>query len=159
MQRKKKKYHSSVRPVVVCARCKKKVYLENAIGYGSEYYGEECYNILTKEEKAKIQAMIEENKKKKEMPKARPSINFSELVTTTAIAKELGTTAVKLNKFLVEHGVIEKPLAFYELCTEYKHLENDGYVYIVASELGITIKWTAKGREWLIDFYNKATTQ
>lgn len=83
-------------------------------------------------------------------------LNKKNLIATTIIAKDLGfTSAIKLNRYLHDRGIIYKnqsgvwcPYAKYEWLIE------EGYAdYQSCSVEGSlpTLKWTEKGRKWIVN--------
>lgn len=77
-------------------------------------------------------------------------LNSSKLITVTDIAKDLGMTANKLNKTLHEKGVQYKRGKKWLLYREFQHLIPQGYADYFINEYGQTLKWTEKGRKWLL---------
>jgi len=100
--------------------------------------------ITSEEEKALMQPKVEyyEN--------VLVPNTYVKMVTTTAIAKDLGKTAQALNKELHELKIIYKgkDKSWYL----YKEYEDKIPVYCdyIINEHGQTLKWTEKGREWII---------
>ena len=78
---------------------------------------------------------------------------FTKLLTVTDIAKDLGMSARKLNIILKDLGVIYKPQGKNKswcLYSKYQHLVPEYADYHI-SEHGQTLKFTEKGRKWLIE--------
>ena len=78
---------------------------------------------------------------------------FTKLLTVTDIAKDLGMSARKLNIILKDLGVIYKPQGKNKswcLYSKYQHLVPEYADYNI-SEHGQTLKFTEKGRKWLIE--------
>lgn len=78
---------------------------------------------------------------------------FTKLLTVTDIAKDLGMSARKLNTILKDLGVIYKPQGKNKswcLYSKYQHLVPEYADYHI-SEHGQTLKFTEKGRKWLIE--------
>ena len=78
---------------------------------------------------------------------------FTKLLTITEIAKDLGMSARKLNIILKDLGVIYKPQGKNKswcLYSKYQHLVPEYADYHI-SEHGQTLKFTEKGRKWLIE--------
>lgn len=105
---------------------------------------------------AMVQDLLKTNKELK--PKADYHdnvLNNSNLKTTTDIAKDLGMTAQRLNKVLHEKKIIYPKKAngkiqgwyFY---SEYDHLVPE-YADYKISEYGQQLKWTEKGRKYILD--------
>ena len=75
---------------------------------------------------------------------------YIKMLTTTAIAKDVNMSAMKLNKILNEEKII------------YKGKDKNWYLYkdhedkipeycdYIINEYGQTLKWTEKGREWIL---------
>ena len=76
------------------------------------------------------------------------------LFTTTQIAKDMGMSAVRLNRELVKREIIYKKGNTYYFHAKYQHLVPDYADYHI-TEYGQTMKWKNKGREWVIDLLNK----
>lgn len=78
---------------------------------------------------------------------------FTKLLTVTDIAKDLGMSARKLNTILKDLGVIYKPRGKNKswcLYSKYQHLVPEYADYHI-SEHGQILKFTEKGRKWLIE--------
>jgi phage antirepressor YoqD-like protein len=86
-------------------------------------------------------------------------LNKDGLITTTVVAKDLGfKSAAKLNQIMNLNGIIFKnksgtwcPYA------EYEWLITDGYAdyqSYEAEKAKPCLKWTEKGRKWIVDNYN-----
>ena len=80
--------------------------------------------------------------------------NSDKLYTTTDIAKDLGMSATKLNKILNEKGVIYKSMGTYYFYSKYQDMIPE-YADYVINEYGQQLKWTNKGREFIIDLLKK----
>ena len=80
--------------------------------------------------------------------------NSDKLYTTTDIAKDLGMSATKLNKILNEKGVIYKSMGTYYFYSKYQDMIPE-YADYVINEYGQQLKWTEKGREFIIDLLKK----
>lgn len=76
------------------------------------------------------------------------------LFTTTQIAKDMGMSAVRLNRELVKREIIYKKGNTYYFHAKYQHLVPDYADYHI-TEYGQTMKWKNKGREWVMDLLNK----
>ena len=81
-------------------------------------------------------------------------LNSDKLLTTTDIAKDLGISARKLNKILNEKGIIYKLSDTWYLYSKYQHMVPE-YADYVINEYGQQLKWTEKGRKFIIDILNK----
>lgn len=79
-------------------------------------------------------------------------LNSNKLVSVTNIAKDLGMSAVKLNQRLHEKGVIWRPKysKTWYLYKEYQHMIPEYCDYHI-TKYSETLKWTEKGRKWIID--------
>lgn len=81
-------------------------------------------------------------------------LNKSDLITTTAIAKDLGMTARSLNNILTENRILFKKGTTYFPYSNYQWLISDGLAdYQIYKENGYNevLKWTEKGRKWIIE--------
>lgn len=76
------------------------------------------------------------------------------LFTTTQIAKDMGMSAVRLNRELVKREIIYKKGNTYYFHAKYQHLVPEYADYHI-TEYGQTMKWKNKGREWVMDLLNK----
>lgn len=87
-------------------------------------------------------------------------LNKEGLITTTVIAKDLGlTSAVKLNNILHRNRIIFKdksgtwhPYAEYEWLIEWGYADYQSYDSENATP---SLKWTEKGRKWIIENIEK----
>lgn len=81
-----------------------------------------------------------------------------DLITTTVIAKDLGITARMLNKVMNANGIIYKgPFGSWCPYAKYQWLITEGYADYQSYEKENTklcLKWTEKGRKWIMDNYN-----
>lgn len=83
-------------------------------------------------------------------------LNSSELLVMTTIAKDLNTSARTLNNFLYEERVQYKRGNIWHPYSEYEYLIEDGYADYHTSAEGFTqLRWTQKGRKFIIDLWNK----
>lgn len=76
--------------------------------------------------------------------------NSDKLYTTTDVAKDLGMSAVKLNKILKDKNIIYKKGNVWYFYSKYQDMIPE-YADYVISEYGQQLKWTNKGREFIID--------
>lgn len=109
--------------------------------------------VASEEEKALMQPKVEyyENVLKPD--------TYIKLLTTTAIAKDLSMTAQALNKQLNEMKIIYKGKdKNWYLYKEYESKISE-YADYVINEHGQTLKWTEKGREWIIQLLHNNTLQ
>ena len=79
----------------------------------------------------------------------------NKLITTTDIAKDLGMTAIELNKILVDKKILYKYGKTYYPYAKYNFLVKEKYCDYVISEHSQFLKWTEKGREWIINLVNE----
>ena len=83
-------------------------------------------------------------------------LNSSELLVMTTIAKDLNTSARTLNNFLYEERIQYKRGNIWHPYSEYEYLIEDGYADYHTSAEGFTqLRWTQKGRKFIIDLWNK----
>lgn len=76
--------------------------------------------------------------------------NSDKLYTTTDVAKDLGMSAVKLNKILKDKNIIYKKGNAWYFYSKYQDMIPE-YADYAISEYGQQLKWTNKGREFIID--------
>lgn len=76
--------------------------------------------------------------------------NSDKLYTTTDVAKDLGMSAVKLNKILKDKNIIYKKGNVWYFYSKYQDMIPE-YADYAISEYGQQLKWTNKGRELIID--------
>lgn len=91
----------------------------------------------------------------------KPKVNYHDnvlhsdkLITTTQIAKDLGISARKLNSTLNDLGVIYKQGKVWHLYAEHQDKVPEYCDYHI-NEFGQTLKWTEKGRKFIIDLLDK----
>lgn len=77
------------------------------------------------------------------------------LLTPTAIAKDLGVSAHLLNNFLNEKRIIFKQGGVWMPYAEYSWLITEGYADYKISNYGQQLRWTEKGRKFIIDLMKK----
>lgn len=77
-------------------------------------------------------------------------LNSSKLLTTTEIAKDLGISAIKLNKILSNEGVQFKQNGVWMLYSKHQDKVPEFCKYKI-TEYSQSLKWTEKGRQWIID--------
>lgn len=105
------------------------------------------------EEKVKpLENEIEELEPKAE--KYTTIYNSDNLYKTTDVAKDLGMSATKLNKILNEKGIIFKKGTTWYFYSKYEDMVPEYADYII-NEYGQQLRWTNKGREWIINLLNK----
>lgn len=76
-------------------------------------------------------------------------LNNSRLLTTTEIAKDLGISARKLNDILHQKKIQFKQSGIWMLYSEYQDKVPE-YADYKITEHGSYLKWTEKGREWIL---------
>ena len=107
------------------------------------------------EEKLALESKIAEQQPKVEYHDA--VLNKSGLMTTTAIAKDLGFKSAKqLNDLLKRDRVIYKKSDTYYLYADYEYLITEGYCdykSYKAENSSLSLQWTEKGRKWLKERY------
>ena len=120
-------------------------------------YKEALYALIEAEEE-KERLMLENKEKQQVITTMQPKadyhdtvLNCSGLLTTTEVAKDLGMSAVKLNKVLNEKGVQYKQGKTWVLYSKHQHLINEGYCDYKITEHGQLLKWTELGRKYIID--------
>ena len=79
---------------------------------------------------------------------------YVKYITVTAIAKDLNMSAIKLNKILNELGIIYKQSGTWYLYSKYDNRIPEYADYII-NEHGQTLKFSEKGREWIIKLLKK----
>ena len=80
---------------------------------------------------------------------------FTKLLTTTEVAKDLGMTARQLNNILHEKRIIYKKGKTWVLYSKYDHLISEKYCDYFINEFGNLLKWTEKGRKFIIELLGK----
>ena len=107
------------------------------------------------EEKLALECKIAEQQPKVEYHDA--VLNKSGLLTTTAIAKDLGFKSAKqLNDLLKRDKVIYKKSDTYYLYADYEYLITEGYCDYKSYKTensSLSLQWTEKGRKWLKERY------
>lgn len=119
--------------------------------------------LLTKlkEERAEKERLALENKEMKPKVEYHDNVlNKSDLITTTVIAKDLGlSSAAKLNQVMYANRIIYKgPFGSWCPFAEYEWLIKEGYAdykSYAKENAKLCLKWTEKGRKWIIDNYNE----
>ena len=108
------------------------------------------------EEKLALESKIAEQQPKVEYHDA--VLNKSGLLTTTAIAKDLGFKSAKqLNDLLKRDRVIYKKSDTYYLYADYEYLITEGYCDYKSYKTensSLSLQWTEKGRKWLKERYS-----
>lgn len=107
------------------------------------------------EEKLALECKIAEQQPKVEYHDA--VLNKSGLLTTTAIAKDLGFKSAKqLNDLLKRDRVIYKRSDTYYLYADYEYLITEGYCdykSYKSENSSLSLQWTEKSRKWLKERY------
>ena len=80
--------------------------------------------------------------------------NAIKLLTVTDISKDLGMSAQALNLKLHKLGVQYKRGGYWKFYSKYDYLIPE-YADYVIDEYGQFLKWTEKGRQWIIEFLEK----
>lgn len=109
-----------------------------------------------------LQSKVERLKKENEIMKPKAEyhdtvLNSDNLLTVSEIAKDLGMSARKLNTILHESGIQFKQSGTWMLYSKYQDLIKDGLCDYKVTEHGQNLKWTEKGRKFIIDLVNKAS--
>lgn len=84
---------------------------------------------------------------------------FTKLLTTTEVAKDLGMNAKQLNNILHEKGIIYKRGKTWVLYSKYNHLISEKYCDYFINEFGNLLKWTEKGRKFIIELLEDKNKQ
>ena len=110
--------------------------------------------IEVKKATAPLLETIETNKPKVEYHDS--VLNSKRLVTVREIAVDLGTSAIKLNKFLNENGIQYKDKVnnTWLLYAKHSNFINDGLCDYKITDYGQQLKWTELGRKYIIDLWN-----
>lgn len=90
---------------------------------------------------------------KEDAIKYKKIYNSDKLYTTTDIAKDLGMSAKKLNNILKEKEILYKKGNTYYFYSKHQDRIPE-YADYVINEYGQQLKWTNKGREWLMELLN-----
>lgn len=105
------------------------------------------------EKRKALEQKVEEDKPKIEYHDC--VLNKSGLIATSIIAKDLGMSAQKLNKILNDKKIIYKDSTkVWKVYSNYEWLMTEGYAdYVSYTEESAkpTLKWTEKGRQWIIE--------
>ena len=108
--------------------------------------------IKEQEQKKLLEEKIQEQQPKVEYyENVLNPTDFKKLITVTQIAKDLGSTANRLNQKLKDLGIQYYKSKTWFLYKQYKYLIKEEYADYVISEFGQTLKWTEKGRKFIID--------
>lgn len=79
--------------------------------------------------------------------------NFTKLLTVTEVAKDLGISAKKLNNLLHEKGIIFKKGKTWHLYSQHQDKIPEYADYHI-TEYSQTLKFTEKGRKWILEMLN-----
>nr|DAU15079.1 MAG TPA: repressor domain protein [Caudoviricetes sp.] len=87
-------------------------------------------------------------------------LNKKKLISTTIIAKDLGfTSAIMLNRYLHDKGIIYKSQSgIWCPYSKYEWLIEEGYADYQSCNIEgslPTLKWTEKGRKWIVELLQK----
>lgn len=122
-------------------------------------YTEALEQLLT-QVKEKERLALENKEMKSKVEYHDNVLNKSDLITTTVIAKDLGlSSAAKLNQVMYANRIIYKgPFGSWCPFAEYEWLIKEGYAdykSYAKENAKLCLKWTEKGRKWIIDNYNE----
>lgn len=103
-----------------------------------------------------LEALEELVVKEKMLIEQKPKVDYydkvlqpNNLMSTSEVAKDLGMSAIKLNKILNELGIQYKKGKTWMLYSKYEDKVPEYADYHIG-EFGQNLKWTEKGREWII---------
>lgn len=130
-------------------QCEKKLKEQNKLSLPTTY--KEALLALVEAEEEKEKLLLENIEMKPKAEYHDIVLNAENLLTVTEISKDLGMSAVKLNKLLNEKKVQFKKNGTWHLYSKYQNMVNDGYCDYKITEHGESLKWTEKGRKWIID--------
>ena len=108
--------------------------------------------IKEQEERQKLALEIEIQKPKVEYHDT--VLKSQKLISTTDVAKDLGMSARKLNEKLNELKVIYKQSNTWKLYSKHQDKVPEYCDYHI-NEFGQILKWTEKGRKWIIELLSK----
>ena len=108
--------------------------------------------IKEHEERQKLALEIEIQKPKVEYHDT--VLKSQKLISTTDVAKDLGMSARKLNEKLNELKVIYKQSNTWKLYSKHQDKVPEYCDYHI-NEFGQILKWTEKGRKWIIELLSK----
>lgn len=102
------------------------------------------------------QATLQEQQPKVEYHDA--VLNTTNLVSITEIANDLGLTPQQLNTFLKVKGIQNKQYKDWKISKQYFFLIDEGYadyhIFVIGGQARQHLKWTERGRKWIVDLYN-----
>lgn len=124
---------------------------------------EELKLALVKDLNTQIKKLQTENLEKQQIiEEQKPKVEYHDtvlhskkLITVTDVAKDLGLSAQKLNKILKDNKILFKQSKIWKPYENYSWLINDGYMDYHINEFGQVLKFTEKGRQWLIESVQK----
>ena len=112
--------------------------------------------IKEQEQKKLLEEKIQEQQPKVEYyENVLNPTDFKKLITVTQIAKDLGATANKLNKKLEVLGIQYYKSKTWFLNKQYEYLIKEDYADYVINKFGQVLKWTEKGRQFIMDKLNE----
>ena len=121
------------------------------------------YQIQDPIERAKVWIKEQEERQKLalEIEMQKPKVEYHDtvlksqkLISTTDVAKDLGMSARKLNEKLNELKVIYKQSNTWKLYSKHQDKVPEYCDYHI-NEFGQILKWTEKGRKWIIELLSK----
>lgn len=117
-------------------------------------YLEALKELVAKEEALQLanQTILEQTPKVEYHDKV---LQPDKLVTTTQIAKDLGMSAIKLNRLLNDKGILFKKSNTWFFYDKYQHMIPEYADYIIGENFQ-QLKWTEKGRKWIIELLKEA---
>lgn len=86
-------------------------------------------------------------------------LQADKLVTSSVVAKDLGISAIQLHQKLKDIGILYKRSNVWMPYAKYQWIITEGYADYHINEHGQTLKWTEKGREWIINLFNPQITE
>ena len=108
--------------------------------------------IKEQEQKKLLEEKIQEQQPKVEYyENVLNPTDFKKLITVTQIAKDLCATATRLNEKLKDLGIQYKQSKTWFLNKQYEYLIKEEYADYTINDFGQTLKWTEKGRKFIID--------
>ena len=110
-------------------------------------------SLLTKlkeeqENRKKLQLQVEQQKPKVEY--YENVLQSSKLLTTSQIGKDLGMSARKLNEILNDLGIIYKQSNTWMFFSEHQDKVPEYADYVIGENYQ-QLKWTEKGRQWILE--------
>lgn len=136
------KFDEMEKQIKVLPNNKDSYMIENPIERDKRWIEEETEKLL-------LEAKVQEQQPKVDYYDR--VLDSSRLITITEIAKGEGMSAKQLNKILEQKGIQFKKGKIWFLYSEYDWLISEGYAYYQINEYRQTLKWTEKGRQWIIN--------